>query len=569
MSERFKSSDDAARLRKFLVSLSLCLGFIVATCGDSIQGDGISYLDIGDNFFAGDWNAILNGLWSPLYPFLQGMTRWIFRPSMGWEPAVVNATNFLIYVSTVFAFDFFWNKLFLLYRLLVSERQYSIAFSERQFLAFGYALFLFIHLDLVTFVTPDMLLSTIIYFLAGLMVEIKLSGISLRGSCVLGILLGVGFLVKAVMLPLAPIFFTCAILPNFRRRHFALHLFVVLLAFGIVAGPYVFELSKKEGHLTVGEAGALNYAWHIDGAPIIHWQGEIEGTGKPMHPTREIFSSPLIYKFETMPQATYPPWYDPYYWNDGIKPRFKVTAQLQAFERSSAQLLRAFWSQNGLIACILVLLAIRREPRKTLLDFFRVWYVWLPAVGAIGLYSIVWVEHRYVAQFFVMFYGAVLTTIHLPERVEGRQIIRAVTIVAVLLLTTRTVIDLAKSCRDGRRATKIQMEIAEKLLVQGVPHGAKVALLDAGLGEEWQKLIRLSVVDEIPVEEKAIFWCSDDRKRKLIDDTLSETGAVVVISTDVPDWAQKIGWERVGSTSVYFHRLGLSDGFKDSVRPQE
>jgi hypothetical protein len=541
-----------------LLFFSLSLGFIVAICGDSIQGDGISYLDMGDNFFAGDWKAIINGLWSPLYPFLQGITRWVFRPSLRWEPTLIYATNFLIYVSTVFAFDFFWKKLFRLYRLLASERQAdSTAFSERQFLVFGYAIFLFMHLDLVAFVTPDMLLSTIVYCLAGLTVEMKLSGSSLRRSCLLGILLGAGFLMKAVMLPLAPSFLSCAMLPNYRRRLFVLNLLVALLAFGSVASLYVFELSKKEGHLTAGEAGTLNNAWHIDGAPIIHWQGEISGIGKPAHPTREVFSSPLIYEFETMPQATYPPWYDPYYWNEGIKPRFNATAQRLALGRSSAQLLRAFWSQNGLIACILVLLALGGEPRRSLRDFVSVWYVWLPAVTAFGLYAAVWVEHRYVAQFFVILYGAVLTTIYLPERLEGRKIIRAVTIVAVLLLTSRTLIVLGRSCIDGRRASTTQMEIAERLLAQGVPRGAKVALLDAGLGEEWQKLMRLSVVAEIPGEEKTIFWCADDRKRKLIDDVLSEAGASVVISTDVPDWAQTAGWERVGTTTVYFHRLRL------------
>src|SRR5580700_770536 len=86
----------------------------------------------------------------------------------------------------------------------------SVKQTQRPFLVFGYAIFLFMHLDLVAFVTPDMLLSTIVYCLAGLTVEMKLSGSSLRRSCLLGILLGAGFLMKAVMLPLAPSFLSCA-----------------------------------------------------------------------------------------------------------------------------------------------------------------------------------------------------------------------------------------------------------------------------------------------------------------------------------------------------------------------
>ena len=35
--------------------------------------DPISYLDIGDAYLRGDWNAALNSYWSPLYSWIVGL----------------------------------------------------------------------------------------------------------------------------------------------------------------------------------------------------------------------------------------------------------------------------------------------------------------------------------------------------------------------------------------------------------------------------------------------------------------------------------------------------------------
>lgn len=50
------------RLQLTLPALSICLGLILSLRGDEIGGDAVSYLDMGDYFFAGHHRAILNGL---------------------------------------------------------------------------------------------------------------------------------------------------------------------------------------------------------------------------------------------------------------------------------------------------------------------------------------------------------------------------------------------------------------------------------------------------------------------------------------------------------------------------
>jgi hypothetical protein len=86
--------------------------------------------------------------------------------------------------------------------------------------------------------------------------------------------------------------------------------------------------------------------------------------------------------------------------------------------------------------------------------------------------------------------------------------------------------------------------------------GEKVAVVDAGLGDGWEKLARVSVVAEIADGEEKKFWAADLAKRTQIYQLLAKTGAYLLIAPEIPDWASTNGWERVGDTSV--HLLHLS-----------
>jgi hypothetical protein len=476
---------------------------------------------------------------------------------MRWEPLVLQLTDWLIYVSTVFAFQFFWGEVYHLYERTSQQKgQTAFAiFSNGEFWVLGYAIFLFMHLNFLTFTTPDMLLSTAVYLAAGLILKIRLSGPSLRRFALLGLALGLGFLTKAVMLPLAGVFVAAAVLSGFRKTRIFPCALATVLAFCALAGPYVYELSNKLGRFSVGEAGSLNYAWHVDGIPLVHWQGEPPQLGIPKHPTREIFSSPLVYEFGTRAAATYPPWYDPTYWNEGLRPRFYLAGQLTAFKTSLSQYLRAFWSQAVLIAGVLVLLAIRQTTRTIFREFARVWYIWIPALAAFAMYGIVWVEGRYVSQFYVLFWAAVLTLVRLPDGKESRRLLRVVVAVIAILMSIRIAVNFVNDSIYRHRSAEIQMEIAEGLTAKGIVPGEKAAVIEAGLGEEWQELTRILIVAEISDPDDNKFWASNSVTRTQVCQVLAKTGANVLIATSVPQWAVTTDWERVGATPVYIFRL--------------
>lgn len=135
---------------------------------------------------------------------------------------------------------------------------------------------------------------------------------------------------------------------------------LALTAFVVTASPLFFALSLQKHRPTFGDSGRLNYAWFI--APQTfhrNWQGKEPDSGTPVHPTRQVIQNPPVYTFEGPVIGSYPPWLDPSYWNEGLRPHFALGPQLHALgvdlTTEAALLLRA---QPALLTAVVFLLAI-------------------------------------------------------------------------------------------------------------------------------------------------------------------------------------------------------------------
>jgi hypothetical protein len=68
-------------LRFTLRVVALALGAVhtaVAIIQQSMNEDGIGYLDMGAACLRGDWEMAVNGIWSPLYSWILGAAIYIF-----------------------------------------------------------------------------------------------------------------------------------------------------------------------------------------------------------------------------------------------------------------------------------------------------------------------------------------------------------------------------------------------------------------------------------------------------------------------------------------------------------
>jgi hypothetical protein len=123
-----------------------------AATSHSMNADGISYLDMGDAVFSGDWATGLSGVWSPLYAWILGATMRLVNPPMQWEFPLVHLVNFLIFLFALLSFEFFWKRLIQYHNLRLTENgvgQHLLGWPDWAFWAIGYLLFISVTLTLI------------------------------------------------------------------------------------------------------------------------------------------------------------------------------------------------------------------------------------------------------------------------------------------------------------------------------------------------------------------------------------------------------------------------------------
>ena len=132
-------------LKIIFIFLAILLGSLQAwSHRHDFYGDVVSYLDIGDAYMHGDWKKAVNASWSLLYSLILGLMLFILKPSSYLEFTCVTIVNFVIYLFTIFCFDFFLCKLVLYHKkksIELSKDDY-VTFPEWSLIALGYV-FLF------------------------------------------------------------------------------------------------------------------------------------------------------------------------------------------------------------------------------------------------------------------------------------------------------------------------------------------------------------------------------------------------------------------------------------------
>jgi hypothetical protein len=531
--------------------------------------DGIAYLDMGEAFMRGDWTMAINGYWSPLYSWLLGLALRVLAPAPQWEFPVVHAVNFVIFVGALASFDFFWQRVIEWNRQKDAGEAGILGLPQWAWQVLGFALFVWTATQWIEVwaVTPDMCVAAFLYLAAGLLVRIRAGSGHPRVFAALGAVLGLGYLSKAAMFPLALVLLASAFALKGRFRGAVRATAIALVAFLAVAGPFVLALSQAKGHFTFGEAGRLNYLWFVNGLPSPHWQGGPTEYGTPLHPTRRVSTEPPIYEFDGPVQGTYPPWYDSSYWYEGATPSFDLTKQVRVLTGSVFILLDLFLRQQAAavaVACLLFIVGATDRP--ILRSISRSWFLLVPPLAAMGMYSLVLVETRYIGAFVTMFWAGILSAIRLPDTAGSKRLLSAASL-SVLLLAVANVglfnLEGLGAFR-GRQlgfadpASKQQpssagspAEIAEGLGNLGIRPGDKIAIIGYGFDAYWARLARVRIVAELYPWEAEGLWRSDGAVLSRVVETFAETGARAIVAESIPGRPIPQGWLRIGNTSHY------------------
>ena len=543
------------------------------------SGDATAYLDIADATGRGDWQQAVNPFWSPLYSWLLEVPLALFRPSPRDELLVVSLTNFVVYLAALACFDFLLRGL-----IGLQESRAASAGGEGRrtmpaevWVVVGYSLFIWSSLALnhVGRVTPDVLFSAVVYAACGLTARVRAGRDDLKTFVLLGVTLGLGYLAKAVMFPLAFVFIVGSAFAVGRLGRAVPRTAVCLSVFLLTAAPFAAAVSRVKGRLTFGESGRLNYVWHVSGErEFIHWQGD--ASDRPAHPTRKIFDSPAAYEFAAPFVSSYPPWYDPSYWNEGRTPRFDPWRQLQAVRRNSLYVLRSYSLRsfvNGVAAALLLLLLAGRDFKSFRRGLAGNLFLILPSLAAFALYLLIHVEGRYVAAFAVTLILGLLASVRLPATEHARKAARlaAACVAAWLALsvgpsTLRIAYVSAREFARGEAgAPGVHQRVAEGLRRMGVKEGDAVASIGETMLSSWPRLARVRVVAEVPHRVSGVrggetgevekFWDADAETRARVLEAFRAAGASAVVSDRAPDGAEAEGWQRIGDTKFHCHLL--------------
>ncbi len=532
---------DLSRVRRLFWTIGPALGLLQALAlRNNIDHDAVAYLDMADRFLHGAHGALLNAYWSPLYPFL--LAHAIVFASPYWQATALHLVNFAIYLLVLVSFDF------CLKRILAQTSEN--AGKEWATRALAYALVLWCCLILTSLGQshPDLLVMAAVFFAAGITERLRTRGVTLASCAALGAVLGLGYLAKAAMFPLGFVFLIVAILALRRpiSPRAAILLAFAVLMFALIAGAYSYMLSRSEQRFTVGDSAKIAYAM------------EVNGVGAPAHPRQKIFDRPAIYIYADHLVGTNPGWYDPAYWRAGIEPKFNLARQVDVVHRSLDIYFSVFTQLGAVFSGFLALLFIG-DSRATLRRVAGQWPLHVPALAALGMYSLVHVELRFLGGFVALLCLALFLGVG-ETSPESRPFAAAIVVAVVVILGTQIAWEAGHNfVALAQNAKSSDWLIAKDLESRGIHRGDKVATIGELPSIYWARLAGVTLTGEISADDAAAFWAATPDLRAQIARALAQAGIAAIVAQGVPQWAVSVGraegkndeWSEAGTTNYF------------------
>ena len=554
------------------------LGAVEGWCGRTDSGDvygsdAVQYLDVARAFERGDWKSALNPLWSQGYPALLAMARPLFGAGPAGDWAATRWLNLGVFGFTWAAF---------VWMMLGMERALRRRLGAVVWVgAAGVFITAQVCVDQVSRVGPDQMVAGFFFLVCGLMLRLGLRP-RLRLAAGLGVALGAGFLVKAVFLPLGVVALLGAGAAGWVRARREVAIAGVLFA-AIVLG-YGAALSRAVGRPTLGEAGSLNYAWHVNRlSKWVHWEGGVDAAekawpkpwiarfarwesdppdfGMPVHPSVRVGIAPTIYVFHAPVRATYAPYYDPDYWYQGYRHVVRWRYQVVALGKSVGEFAGVLLRQPLVWAFGLVVMAglWRREDRVWFLRLLApLWVVLAVAVIGVGIYLPVHLEGRYLAPFLaVIAVGALVGLEPLLGGPRGRVIGSLLLLGFAAGLVKDQGGVWVRALRGWTPRANVEWRAADGVRGLGLPAGSEVGVIawTANLHCDWAYMAGLQITSEVAsaADEKA-FWELPAAGQSRVLGEFRAAGARAVFSWDRPAMLPA-GWVQVGGAPMWIYRF--------------
>jgi hypothetical protein len=493
------------RIRNAFRALGLVLASAHSFAARNAFGaDCRSYVEVARAYLRHDWAMAINAYWSPLYSWFLAIVLGATRPSIRSEIPVIHFANVLVFLACMASFEFFWSRVVRLARIWVGRTDIS-SLPVSALWILGYAAFTWEAAgSLIALVTPDLCVTAVVLLAAGLLLQFHAADQPLGTYAWFGAVLGIGYLTKSVMFPMAFVFLAISLASQPRKR--AARLALALAVFLAVAAPEIVLLSHAKGHLTFSDTHKMSVPWSTYGLSNRNWQGQPPGFGVPAHPTRKIYEHPEVFEFNGPIRASYPPWFDPSYWNEGMQAPFGLGTIAKHAARNAIRILSYFaMPKVWLIGVLLMLLSVK--PGATLAAVSRWWFLVAPSVVVFCLYALTFAEYRFMPAWKILVWAAILAGLRVSVRRASLPAYRWLAVVVAFVMLASVANGIRGEYFAGRPddATP-EYQTAEGLRKMGLQTGDKVGIMGFDNDAIWPYLAGFSVVAEIDTRDVCDFW---------------------------------------------------------------
>ena len=510
--------------------------------------DGISYLDMAYAYMKGDWKIAINSYWGAGYSWLLGGFLVPFGVPFYWESTVVHLVNSLVFIVALVAFEYLLKGVIQLRAQSHFGEIDTTPFDEWTWWVAGYVLFLLVNTLIlpVTIVTPDMCVEAVVLLASGIVVRMAMGRDSTLVHVLLGVVLGIGYLIKSPMFPMGLLYvvMTWLIVSPARRRLY--RPMVTLLIFLLISTPYIVLISRAAGRPTIGENARLTYADHAYGIYFLYWQGLESGSGTPRHKdaTRKLMNAPDVYEFATATGGTLPPYYTPPYWADGLRLHLDWRGQLGILRDSAKEVVDLVYALREYFLIGLTFIFLQESAARFFRRMWEGWTIWLPAFVAFAMYTPIHIEPRFLGGYILLFWAGVCFALQFPQGQFAHRLFRAATLALALLVGYR----ILRPLREY--VPPVQETVAQALAKHGLRSGDRVAqmLFENRDVHYWAHLGQFVIVAGIPFQQERVFWNSPPEIQCRVEQVLRQTGAKVLVTQNPPPLLVGARWERIAGT---------------------
>lgn len=498
-----------------------------------VNPDGVSYLDLSDDFAQGRWANAVNAHWSPAYPFLLSVWLRPFAYGSQWESLAVHVLNGVLFLCALRAFEFLLEELSRAWPSVLDTTPGRVA---------AYAAFMWSMLVLVTIkvVTPDMMLAPLVLVPAALQVRIQSGRGSGRDYALLGIALGIAALTKSFMFSVGIAMLLMSAFATRRiRGAMRMHLLSAAL-FLVITIPQLVAVSQKAGHLTFSESARVVYGLKVNRFPKL-------SPGRDAFDIKLVNLSPRLFTFsENLPNRSYPVWDDPARVYRNMPVHFETGDQLRALKDNISKDARIALK---ILLPLLVVFLCRDKSVKS-----RNRLLLLITALVLTAYALMYSESRLIGLWLAIGIVSLLSgiTLDMDERRRRIGFLSLWLMVGVAVVSTgRYVFDqtLSKDAHSAWNVRNLQYDVAQQLQRLGVRPGSRVALVGDESDIYWSRLARVRVVAQVPLSDADVYWKQSNVERARLNMLIHATGAAAIVASwTEPPHGFTNDWIRVPGT---------------------